>query len=117
MLFNSYAFLIGFLPAAIVLYRLADPYPPCRTWTLLGLSVVFYGYWNPALVGLLLGSILVNWLAAQAYGSFPDRLIISAAILGNLLVLGVFKYANFVADNFVWLSGAPLFHLDLALPL
>ena len=30
MLFNDYPFLLGFLPAAILIYRLADPHPPVR---------------------------------------------------------------------------------------
>ena len=30
MLFNDYPFLLGFLPAAILLYRLADPNPRLR---------------------------------------------------------------------------------------
>ena len=40
MLFNSYAFLLVFLPAAIAIYRIADPYPELRTWTLVLLSLV-----------------------------------------------------------------------------
>jgi hypothetical protein len=46
MLFNSYEFLLVFLPAAIVIYRLADRYAPARTWVLIALSLVFYGYWD-----------------------------------------------------------------------
>jgi alginate O-acetyltransferase complex protein AlgI len=117
MLFNSYVFLLGFLPMAVVIYRLADPHPRLRTWTLIGLSLIFYGYWNPILVTLLVGSILVNWLAARYYAARPDHLIITSAVIANLLVLGIFKYANFFAQNLTWLSGAPPFHLELALPL
>ena len=47
MLFNDYPFLLGFLPAAILIYRFVDPHPPLRIWTLVALSLVFYGYGNP----------------------------------------------------------------------
>ena len=30
MLFNSYAFLLAFLPAAVIAYRFVDPYPRLR---------------------------------------------------------------------------------------
>ena len=42
MLFNSYPFLLGFLPVAILLCRLADPYPQMRIWMLVLLSLAFY---------------------------------------------------------------------------
>ena len=48
MLFNDYPFLLGFLPAAILIYRLADPHPHLRIWTLVALSLAFYGYGNPS---------------------------------------------------------------------
>ena len=64
MLFNSYVFLFVFLPAAIVVYRIADGYPGLRTWTLILLSLVFYGYWNLWFLLLLIGSIMMNWSAS-----------------------------------------------------
>ena len=67
MLFNDYPFLLGFLPAAILLCRLADPYPQLRIWTLVLLSLAFYAFGNPPFIVLLVLSILINWLAALAY--------------------------------------------------
>ena len=66
MLFNDYPFLLVFLPAAILLYRLADPHPRLRIGVLVLLSFVFYSYWNPPFLALLVLSILINWLAARA---------------------------------------------------
>ena len=67
MLFNDYPFLLGFLPAAILICRLADPHPQLRIWTLVLLSLAFYAYGNPPFILLLVLSILINWLAALAY--------------------------------------------------
>lgn len=117
MLFNSYIFLLIFLPASILLYRLADPFPRIRIPVLVALSLCFYSYWNPSFILLLALSILVNWLAARAYASTFHGAIITAAIIANLAVLSLFKYANFFADNLGAALGLSMPHLDLALPL
>jgi alginate O-acetyltransferase complex protein AlgI len=117
MLFNDYPFLLVFLPLSVLIYRLADPRPQWRVWVLVLLSLVFYSYWNPPYVALLVLSILINSLAAAAYIRTRQRSILTAAIVANLATLGVFKYANFIADNLSLLIGQTIPHLDLALPL
>src|SRR5919205_2814009 len=99
MLFNSYVFLLVFLPAALLVYRFADPYPRARMPVLIGLSFVFYGYWDVRFLPLLVGSILINWLAARYYLATRRGAVITAAIVANLAVLGFFKYMNFFAET------------------
>ena len=117
MLFNDYPFLLGVLPAAILLYRVADPHPRWRIGTLVLLSFAFYSYWNPPFILLLALSIAINWLAALAYARTKRRTIITAAIVFDLAVLGVFKYANFFAYNLGLVLDRPLPKLDITLPL
>jgi alginate O-acetyltransferase complex protein AlgI len=117
MLFNDYPFLLVFLPAAVLLYRLADPHPQLRIGVLVALSFAFYAYGNPPFILLLAGSILVNWLAALAYARVQVKAIITAAIVLDLFVLGVFKYANFVGANLGLLLQRPIPTLDITLPL
>jgi len=117
MLFNDYPFLLGFLPAAILIYRLADPHPRLRIGTLVLLSFAFYSYWNPPFIVLLALSILVNWLAMRAYAMTKQKAIVTAAIVIDLAVLGVFKYANFFTYNLGLLLGRPMPHFDIVLPL
>ena len=45
------------------------------------------------------------------------RWIVTAAIAANLAVLGLFKYANFLAFNLGLVLGRPMPVLDIALPL
>jgi len=116
MLFNSYAFLLVFLPAALVIYALADPYPRARMPVLLALSLVFYGYWDVRFLPLLIGSILVNWLAAKWYVATKQGGIVTAAIVANLVALGIFKYTNFFAETFTAM-GVPVGPFSIALPL
>ncbi|TMJ05552.1 MAG: MBOAT family protein [Alphaproteobacteria bacterium] len=116
MLFNSYAFLLVFLPAAIIAYRFADPYPRLRMPVLIVLSLIFYGYWDVRFLPMLVGSILVNWLAAKYYVATKRGGIVTAAIVANLAALAFFKYLNFFAETFT-AFGLPIGPFALALPL
>src|SRR5256714_4910672 len=117
MLFNSYAFLLVFLPAAIIAYRFVDPFPRLRMPALILLSLIFYGYWDVRFLPLLVGSILINWLAAKYYVATKRGSIVTAAIVANLVVLGIFKYVNFFSETFASLSGVAFGPFALALPL
>ena len=86
MLFNSYVFLLAFLPAALVLHGLvARAAPKWRLPLLVLLSFVFYGWWDLRFVPLLGGSILVNWLVARAFGRRPLAWLIPAAIAATAM--------------------------------
>src|ERR1700761_7506491 len=117
MLFNSFPFLLVFLPLAILLSRLVDPYPQWRVGVLVLLSLAFYGYWNPPFIALLVLSIAMNWLAAQAYVRTERKIILTAAIIGDLAVLAVFKYANFLSTNLGLVLDRPMPSFDIVLPL
>ena len=117
MLFNDYPFLLGFLPAAILLSRLVDPYPSLRIWTLVMLSLAFYAFGNPPFILLLVASILFNWLAALAYARTRWSAVVTAAIIADLAVLGFFKYTNFLGYNLGLVLGRPMPVLEIALPL
>jgi D-alanyl-lipoteichoic acid acyltransferase DltB (MBOAT superfamily) len=105
MLFNSYVFLFIFLPVALLgCYLLAD-----RGWQraamvyLVGMSLFFYGWWNPVYLWLLGVSIGANFTLGMALnGTAGDRARRALLVLGvcfNLGLLGYFKYANFFVDS------------------
>lgn len=117
MLFNSYEFLLVFLPLAIAVYVIADRYAAARMPVLIGLSLVFYSYWNIFFLPVMVVSILCNWVAAEAYAATKKRAIILLAIVLNLAALGVYKYADFFIDDLAYVLSRPVPHLNLALPL
>lgn len=118
MLFNSFAFLLAFLPLALGLHWLAERFAPqWRLPVLAALSFAFYGYWDWRFVPLLAASILVNWLIAELFQKTRSGGLITLAIVLNLVVLALFKYFNFFADLAGMIPGLPAPKLDLALPL
>jgi alginate O-acetyltransferase complex protein AlgI len=117
MLFNSYPFLLVFLPGVAALFATINRYPRLRIPCLLGCSLLFYGYWNPWFVLLLIASILVNWLAARQFVATRNGGFITGAIVLNLAVLGLFKYADFFTGTLAALGNFSIGRLDFVLPL
>jgi D-alanyl-lipoteichoic acid acyltransferase DltB (MBOAT superfamily) len=96
MLFNSFPFLLAFLPAALLLHWAVERFrPDWRIGVLVALSFVFYGWWDWRFVPLLAGSIAVNWWVAERFIGSRRNVLITAALVGNLALLGLFKYAAF----------------------
>jgi D-alanyl-lipoteichoic acid acyltransferase DltB (MBOAT superfamily) len=118
LLFNSYPFLLVFLPLALLGFfgaaRIGARF--AAAWLAFA-SFIFYGWWNPAYVFLLAGSILFNftmgaWIArTRARNASTAGTILAFAVTTNLLVLGYYKYANFFLDNVTLVTGL---HHDLS---
>jgi alginate O-acetyltransferase complex protein AlgI len=106
MLFNSYPFIFVFLPAVLCGYfaasRLGTQAPVI--WLAVA-SLVFYSFSNWPFVALLLASIafnyLVGWLLiSRRLRERPRFAVLTAGVAGDLMTLGVFKYAGFLVANF-----------------
>ena len=106
MLFTEPIFLFLFLPVLLGLYFLPSPsreHGAYGNWLLLVASVIFYASGGGAFTWLMLASIAFNyWMAIavdRARASGRAERVLAAAVAINLVVLGLFKYANFFADN------------------
>lgn len=117
MLFNDYPFLLVFLPAALLIYRLVDPYPSLRIGVQVALSLAFYAGGSPSFILLLIASIVINWLASVAYGGAKWKAVVTLVIALDIGVLALFKYANFILGNLGHVLGVTLPTLDIGLPL
>lgn len=137
MLFPTFTFAVFFL---VVYTGHVALRTRTRLWKL-GLvcaSAVFYGWWDWRFLGLLSGSILINWAlasrlhqvgtAGDSAGGGSDaesrqrRRILHVAVVLNLGVLGFFKYYDFFALSAIDMLGLnpasetiPLF--DIVLPV
>ncbi|MGE4552367.1 MAG: MBOAT family protein [Desulfovibrionaceae bacterium] len=121
MLFNSFQYILLFLPLAVAGYFLLARCPsllPVRLW-LLGCSLFFYGWWTPKNLPLILGSIAVNYLAARLMGrgGSRDRGLLALGLLFDIFLLGYFKYRNFFMENLAVLVGDSFTAPRLVLPL
>ncbi len=118
MLFNSYAFILVFLPMALAGYFALGRRGPVwgSAWLML-CSFGFYGYWNPRYLILLSGSILFNFTCGRRLASRPSPALLAASVAVNLACLAYFKYANFFLDNLDALSGLAWSLAHVVLPL
>jgi D-alanyl-lipoteichoic acid acyltransferase DltB (MBOAT superfamily) len=118
MLFNSFVFLLGFLPLALLLHWSVERwYPQGRLVLLLALSFIFYGYWDWRFIPLLAFSIVMNWVVAQLFLATRKSLVITLAIILNIAVLAFFKYTNFLIDMLAFFPNWTLPKAEIALPL
>ncbi|WP_299615511.1 MBOAT family protein [Pelagibius sp.] len=119
MLFNSYEFILVFLPITLFLVlSLRRLGMVSASLTLLcGASLVFYAVWDWRFIGLLVGSICINYLLISALSARPRRWLMWIGIAVNLGLLGFFKYATFLGENFAALAGGSFETPDIVLPL
>jgi D-alanyl-lipoteichoic acid acyltransferase DltB (MBOAT superfamily) len=123
MIFNSYIFIFVFLPITLFgFYGLGRYSHHLATLWLAAASLFFYGWWDARFVGLLLTSIVFNYGAGYLIGHNNNnrqraRLLLIAAIIGNLSLLGYFKYANFFVDNLNYLTSVDITMAKVVLPL
>ena len=120
MVFSSLTFLFGYLPLTLALYFLTPLRR--RNFVLLLASLFFYGWGEPVYVGVMFLSIFIDYthgLLVEKYRE-RDRLarwFVGQSVVFNLLLLGFFKYWDFLAANLSLLPGVSIPQLGLPLPL
>ncbi|SFK17943.1 alginate O-acetyltransferase complex protein AlgI [Halobacillus dabanensis] len=117
MVFSNLVFLFCFLPIVLLAYFLSPKL--LKNIVLLLASLFFYAWGEPIYILLMLFSIHMNYFFGRLIGKNPqrNRLYLSLAIIGNLLILGYFKYADFFIENFNQLFGTSWELLELPLPI
>ncbi len=105
MVFSSVTFLFFFLPICLGGYYLLRP--RFRNGWLLLSSLLFYTWGGGALVSLLIVSTVADyamgWVVAGGVASDNRRRIrigVTGSVMVNVALLGYFKYANFVVEQF-----------------
>jgi alginate O-acetyltransferase complex protein AlgI len=123
--FNSYQFLLVFLPVVVagfyVLSRVFSTQKPALAWLVLA-SVVFYGSFGLGYLVVLVASVAVNFLIARAMSRLdPERparrWLLTVGVLANLALLASYKYTGFLAENINALLGTHLAAPTKAYPI
>jgi alginate O-acetyltransferase complex protein AlgI len=127
MLFNSYEFIFLFLPVTAIVFYLLNHLRltlAANAWMLFA-SLFFYGWWDIKYIPLLLGSILFNYTIGNLLVDYDSnrknvvekKSILTFGLVINLLLLGIFKYTDFVIGNVNALTGTSFTLLKIVLPL
>jgi len=100
MLFTSLEFLFLFLPVTFGVYSLLPQAWGLKNYWLLFASLVFYAWGEPTFVFVMLLSILFNYATAAGIAAARERprvarTLLWLSVLGNLSIIGLWKYANF----------------------
>ena len=121
VLFNSYFFILVFLPTALALYfglnRLGKE--DMAKWALIGMSLWFYAYFHVPYLFLLVGSILFNFLCSRMLlrRKSGGKALLALGIAVNLGLLFYFKYFNFCMENVNLLFGTSMNLKRVLMPL
>lgn len=123
MLFNSYIFVLFFLPLALGAYFILNhnKWHKAALLELTIMSVFFYAYNNIKYVLILVVSILFNWSIASLLNKKESdkkrKFLLCAGILLNVGSIFYFKYFNFFIDNMNRLFLANFEWKNIILPL
>ena len=123
MLFNSYTFLLLFMPGVLLILwllrrvGLSSLLVPFVTLA----SLAFYAWWDYRYVPLLLGSVVFNYAVGGTISRRSDhairKILLVVGLAGNLGLLGYFKYAGFFAHSLNSAVGTRFPVLLFVLPL
>lgn len=114
MVFSSLTFLCIFLPAVLLLYNISRNVT-YRNIVITVASLVFYAWGDPTSLVLIILASFVNYLLAivmdRFYGFKTAKIFLVIAVVLDIAMLGVFKYAAFFAE-----SANSLLHLSIPVP-
>ena len=107
MVFASLEFLMLFFPLFLIVYALVGKRQ--KNFTLMLASWIFYGWWSPMFLSLLVGITILVWVGGIAIERAPSarwrswRLGISIGII--VLILAYYKYINLLVETLNGLLG------------
>lgn len=127
MLFNSFSFILVFLPVTLIVFYIFGRLKYGRmamAWLVLA-SLFFYGWWNPYHIILILFSIVFNyamgfWLSRIDFTNafISKKGFLTIGVAANLLLLGYYKYLTHLMDSVDKLLSAGFnVEYDILIPL
>jgi len=123
MLFNSYIFILLFFPLCLVGYYGLNKIKKHNIAMvfLWGMSLWFYGYFNPGYLLIIISSILLNFAIYKILGRLSDKkikkLCLVAGLAANIAILGYFKYTDFFISTLNSVAKTDFNLINVVLPL
>ena len=122
MLFSSQVFLYFFLPITLIVYYLSPK--RFRNFILLIASLIFYAWGEPIYILIMLFSTVFDYINGLLIDKFQKKnqhkyakIVLIISVVGNLAILGFFKYSDFLISNINSLFNLNLSLLFIALPI
>lgn len=123
MLFNSYIFILFFLPITLIGYYVLNHYGKelLAKSLLLVMSLWFYAYFEITYLFIILGSIGVNYGISKCLNrdekNIKRKIILAVGILLNVAVIFYFKYFDFFLENVNYILGTGFVERNILMPL
>ncbi len=119
MLFSSIPFLYYFLPAVLLCHAIAPKW--AKNGVLLAFSLFFYGWGEPKYLVLMVATIGIFYCCGlaieRAKTQSAKKLWLAVSVITGVLLLGIFKYADFFITSVSAVTGLSIPLLRLALPI
>ena len=126
MIFSSYTFLLGFFPIVVVGYWGLNHFRfhNAAKILLIVASFWFYAQGSPSFFPFFMASVLGNYILGSTMCTITGeeqkaqrKLLLFVGIMGNLALLGYYKYMNFFLENVHYLTGADITLRKITLPI
>jgi D-alanyl-lipoteichoic acid acyltransferase DltB (MBOAT superfamily) len=119
MLFNSAAFILGFLPIVLFGFLLTGGLGRQRLaaiWLTIA-SLLFYSWWDPTNLPLLIGSMVFNYLLGGMLIKSRSKALLIFGVVVNIALLVYFKYTGFFLVTLDQMVGTNWSFGNIVLPL
>ena len=120
MQFNSYEFILYFLPITVLIYFLANKIKPViGKLVIIVASIIFYSLGRTNMLIYLGISMLINYGSALAIRNFKikNKVLMALPIVVNVGLLLYFKYLNFAITNINTFFSKEIELQEIVLPL
>ena len=119
MVFSSLTFLFFFLPIVLGLYFIVPK--KFKNFILFIVSLLFYAWGEPIYIFILIFSTIIDYSIGlyidKNQGKSKAKVALISSMVINVLLLGVFKYSDFLIENINGLFSLSIQEPNLPLPI
>ncbi len=125
MIFSTYKFILIFLPIVFVGYHILNKlkfFTLSKIWLIVA-SLIFYYLGSPDFFWFFVGSVIGNYIIGSSITKLSEKdkvqrkLLFAIGLIGNIALLGYYKYANFFVDNYNYFAKDDILLPEIILPI
>ena len=125
MIFSTYKFILVFLPIVFFGYHILNKFKfnkISKIWLIVA-SLIFYYLGSPDFFWYFVGSVIANYIIGSSIAKLPSedkiqrKILFAIGLIGNIALLGYYKYANFFVDNYNYFAKDDIIMPNIILPI